>query len=85
MQQHVATFFEQTEAVAGAGLPQFVRDEFDAFPECGVLANGFLRLRCDDCGHDTLVAFSYKRCGFCPSCGLAIDHSAVGRHRQRAG
>jgi hypothetical protein len=23
-----------------------------------VLAHGFLRLRCDDCGHDKLVAFS---------------------------
>jgi ribosomal protein S27E len=34
-----------------------------------VLAHGFLRLHCDDCGHDRLVAFSCKRRGFCPSCG----------------
>jgi len=46
-----------------------VRDEFDAFLECGILAHGFLRLRCGDCGHDKLVAFSCKRRGFCPSCG----------------
>ena len=39
-------------------LPQFVKDEFDAFLECGILAHGFLRLRCGDCGHDKLVAFS---------------------------
>jgi len=26
--------------------------QFDAFLECGILAHGFLRLRCDDCGHD---------------------------------
>jgi hypothetical protein len=58
VQQHVATFFEQTEAAAGADLPQFVKDEFDAFLECGILAHGFLRLRCGDCGHDKLVAFS---------------------------
>jgi ribosomal protein S27E len=32
-------------------------------------AHGFLRLRCGDCGHDKLVAFSCKRRGFCPSCG----------------
>ena len=57
------------EAEAGAGLPQFVKDEFDAFLECGILDRGFLRLRCGDCGHDKLVAFSYKRRGFCPSCG----------------
>ena len=42
---------------------------FDAFLECGLLAHGFLRLRCGDCGHDKLVAFSCKRRGFCPSCG----------------
>jgi len=27
-------------------LPQFVKDEFDDFLECGILARGFLRLRC---------------------------------------
>ena len=36
---------------------------------CGVLAHGFLRRHCDDCGHDRLVAFSCKRRGFCSSCG----------------
>lgn len=43
--------------------------EFDAFLEGGILAHGFLCLRCGDCGHDKLVAFSCKRRGFCPSCG----------------
>ena len=28
---------------------------------------GGLRLRCGDCGHDKLVAFSCMRCGFCLS------------------
>ena len=68
LQQHVATFFEQAEAAAGADLPQFVKDEFEAFLECGILAHGCLRLRCGDCGNDKLVAFSCKRRGFCPSC-----------------
>ena len=45
------------------------KDEFDAFLECGILAHGFLRLRCADCAHGKLVAFSCKRRGFCPSCG----------------
>ena len=44
--QHAATFFAEVEAAAGAALPQFVKDEFDAFLECGTLAHGFLRLRC---------------------------------------
>ena len=52
VQQHAATFFAQAEAAVGADLPQFVKDEFDAFLECGILAHGFLRLRCGDCGHD---------------------------------
>ena len=55
VQQHAATFIAQAEAAVGADLPQFVKDEFDAFLECGILADGFLRLRCGDCGHDKLV------------------------------
>ena len=42
VQQHAATFFEQASGrTAGADLPQFVKDEFDAFLECGILAHGF--------------------------------------------
>jgi hypothetical protein len=36
--------------------------------QCGVLAHGFLRLGCDTCHHELLLAFSCKRRGFCPSC-----------------
>ena len=50
-------------------VPGFVEQEFHAFLRCGILAHGFLRLHCDDCGFDRLVAFSCKRRGFCPSCG----------------
>ena len=69
VQQHAATFIAEAEAAVGADLPQFVKDEFEAFLECGILAHGFLRLRCGGCGHEKLVAFSCKRRGFCPSCG----------------
>ncbi|MFO1327148.1 MAG: transposase zinc-binding domain-containing protein [Rubrivivax sp.] len=58
-----------TESSTGWELPRFVKDEFDAFLECGILGHGFLRLRCRECGHDKLVAFSCKRRGYCPSCG----------------
>jgi hypothetical protein len=54
--QHPATFFAETEAAAGADLPQFVKGEFDSFLECGILAHGVLRLRRGDCGHNRLVA-----------------------------
>jgi hypothetical protein len=69
VQEHLETFLAQVEAQTGAPLPQFVKDEFDAFLECGILAYGFLRLRCAECAHEKLVAFSCKRRGFCPSCG----------------
>ena len=68
VQQHAATFLAQAEAAAGADLPQFVKDEFAAFLESGILAHGILRLHCGDCGHDKLVAFICKRRGLCPSC-----------------
>ena len=54
------------------GLPQFVKDEFDAYLECGILAHGpstasglsFLRLRCEGCARELLVAFSCKLRGY---------------------
>jgi hypothetical protein len=69
VQEHLETFLAQVELETGAGLPDFVREEFDAFLECGILAYGFLRLRCADCAHEKLVAFSCKKRGFCPACG----------------
>jgi hypothetical protein len=46
-----------------------VEREFRGYLACGILAHGFLRVHCDNCGHDRLVAFSCKGRGFCPSCG----------------
>lgn len=69
VRDHLETFLAQVEAAGAAGLPQFVKDEFDAFLECGILAHGFLRLRCAGCGHEKRVAFSCKRRGIGPSCG----------------
>ena len=69
VQQHAATFFAQAEEAAGVDLQQFVKDEFDAFLEYGILAHGCLRLRCGDCGHDKLVVFSCRRRGSCSWCG----------------
>jgi hypothetical protein len=69
VREHLATFLAQVQARVGTGLPGFVKDEFEAFLECGILAHGFLRVRCADCAHEKLVAFSCKRRGFCPSCG----------------
>ena len=69
VQEHIESFLAQVKAESGAALPEFVKAEFDAFLACGILAHGFLRLRCAECAHEKLVAFSSKRRGFCPSCG----------------
>ena len=53
----------------GKCLPVHVRREFEAYLKCGRLEHGFLRVRCDKCHFERLVAFSCKRRGFCPSCG----------------
>lgn len=50
-------------------LPAYVRREFEDYLKCGRLEHGFLRVRCESCHVEHLVAFSCKRLGFCPSCG----------------
>jgi hypothetical protein len=36
VQEHLETFLAQVERETGAGLPDFVQEEFDAFLECGI-------------------------------------------------
>jgi len=56
-------------AAQGTALPGYVEREFEAYLQCGRREHGFLRVRCDSCHTEHLVAFSCKRRGFCPSCG----------------
>jgi ribosomal protein S27E len=58
-----------TREAAGRPLPQYVQEEFEAYLKCGRFEHGFLRVRCEGCRAEQLVAFSCKRRGFCPSCG----------------
>jgi hypothetical protein len=55
--------------VAGRPLPDYVEAEFDAYLKCGRLDEGFLRLRCEQCHAEKLLAFICKKRAFCPSCG----------------
>jgi hypothetical protein len=50
-------------------LLDYVRREFEDYLRCGRLEPGFLRVRCESCHAEHLVAFSCKRRGFSPSCG----------------
>ena len=50
---------DDADAVAG-----YVEREFRRYLECGILAHGFARARCAQCGHDFLIAFSCKGAAF---------------------
>lgn len=77
VQENWLTFLEQIED--SGGLPDFVKKEFEEYLKCGILAHGFLRVKCGSCKHERLVGFSCKRRGFCPSCGSKrmCEHAAL--------
>ncbi len=67
--EHLETFVASLHDDPDAkGLPAYVEREFYDYLQCGILAYGFLRLGCDTCPTETLLAFSCKRRGFCASC-----------------
>src|SRR5262245_45362959 len=67
--EHLETFLASLHDDPDAkGLPAYVEREFYDYLQCGILAHGFLRLGCDTCEKEVLLAFSCKRRGFCPSC-----------------
>jgi len=69
VQDNWLSFKEQVVADTGYPLPDFVIKEFEEYLRCGILAHGFMRVKCTSCSFEHLVAFSCKRRGFCPSCG----------------
>jgi hypothetical protein len=70
VQQHLETWLARSRDADpdSAPIPRHVERELRAYLECGILACGFARARCNDCGYDFLVAFSCKGRGVCPSC-----------------
>ncbi|HAX2526377.1 TPA: transposase, partial [Escherichia coli] len=68
VQAHYPDFIARLEA-EDRPLPEYVREEFETYLRCGVLEHGFLRVVCEQCRAERLVAFSCKKRGFCPSCG----------------
>ncbi len=70
VQHHLETFLANCAEgdPGGWGVPDWVESDFRSYLECGVLAFGFARIRCGDCGEERLLAFSCKGRGVCPSC-----------------
>jgi len=71
--------FQAELASHGRYLPAFVTKEFEEYLKCGKLEHGFLRVRCESCHDEKLVAFSCKKRGFCSSCGARrmVDSAAL--------
>ena len=59
IEKHYPALIEQLDA-QGKCLPTHVHREFEAYLKCGRLEHGFLRVRCDSCHFERLVAFSCK-------------------------
>jgi hypothetical protein len=70
LQENVNTFFDRVDSDPNkTGLPFHVKKELLDYLDCGVLARGFIRVYCESCSRNQLVALSCKHRGFCPSCG----------------
>ena len=70
VQQHLETWLAQCRDCHDDewSVPEYVEREFRRYLDCGILARGFARARCGQCGHDFLIAFSCKGRAVCPSC-----------------
>jgi len=63
---------------AERALPKYVVRERERDLDCGVLARGFARVVCGQCGCTRLVGFSCKSRSFCPSClGRVMNETAA--------
>ena len=60
VQQHLETYLLLAHEGNwdGHAVPAYVERDFRHYLECGILAYGFARAYCAECGHDFLVAFS---------------------------
>nr|WP_255417696.1 transposase zinc-binding domain-containing protein [Glaciecola sp. KUL10] len=56
MVEHHYPAFKEMLSRQGKSLPYHVEKEFGEFLKCGRLEHGFLRVVCDDCKRERLVA-----------------------------
>ena len=73
--QCVEDHFEEFERIYDDRFPKkygflrpYVKQVIYRYLDCGILHNGFARVKCEDCNYEYLLAFSCKRRHFCPSC-----------------
>src|SRR5215468_9256829 len=83
VRDHLEAFLEHARESYERGLPRYVEQAFRAYLTCGVFAHGFLRLHCDTCRRDLLVAFTCQGRGVCPSCAGRRMANAAAHHVDR--
>ena len=60
--------YDERFAPTHGPLSQGAQKAVYRYLDCGIFECGFARVRCGECGHDFLVAFSCKLRCICPSC-----------------
>jgi hypothetical protein len=60
VQRELESFLARSRACERP-TPRFVERELRAFLRCGILAHGFVRVHCDECGLDRVVAQRRRR------------------------
>jgi len=79
VREHLATFLVEAEerSPTGLGMPGFVREEFERYLRCGILAHGFRARALRRLRTRSVVAFSCKNRGICPSCSARRMHDTA--------
>ena len=59
VQGHLETWLTNCRHMDEDGFPvaAYIEQDFRKYLECGILAHGFARARCADCGYDFLIAY----------------------------
>ena len=86
VREHYETFASEIErAAGGAGLPQFVKDEFDAYLDCGIprLRGGGALLRTASCACAARAAHATYWWRSVASGAASARHVAQGAWRRR--
>ena len=60
LREHLETFLARAQTEESS-LPRHVKQELREYLTCGILAYGFARVRCNECGKSMAVGFSCKR------------------------
>jgi len=59
VRDNLATLLAEASEL-GRGLPRYVERDFARYLECGVLAHGFARVRCESCKDERLCRYGTR-------------------------